>query len=393
MAFSNAMIDFDDKGIINLKGYSDSGKSSILIAVAVVFNNFKANKQANWIKDECKYFRIEVNFDDGVKIVRYKYSTGQSLYEMFKDGYLVYSSKVNNQLTPINDVPEVIAQYLNLAKLESGILNFRTNQDKQFLAQTTGKENFQDLNNLFGIEEILWAINSCKADISNYNAEMQKNTMEIEYLEAKLEESKELTQETLVRVLEEDKLLDLAESKSRELSAILGSISILEMAKELPEIQEVKSPIDKIFNINSLIGVVLEKDLSPINEVPLDRLKTLNSIDSTLNDLSSNDFVEIPEGVEAEKLKGLLEIQKLIKGTKSVLPELKGVNIEEDKYLTSILCAMEELKATDDAIKSIESEVAKLKNVLDSVKVKLKAKGYNLYECGNCGSFNFEGVH
>lgn len=70
-----------------------------MIAVAVVFNNFKASKQANWIKDECKYFRIEVNFDDGVKIVRYKYLTGQSLYEMFKDGYLVYSSKVNNQLT------------------------------------------------------------------------------------------------------------------------------------------------------------------------------------------------------------------------------------------------------------------------------------------------------
>lgn len=393
MAFSNTIIDFDDKGIINLKGYSDSGKSSILIAVAVVFNNFKPTKQVNWIKDDCKYFRIEINFDDGVKIVRYKYSTGQSLYEMFENGYLVYSSKVNNQLTPISDVPEIIAQYLNLAKLESGILNFRTNQDKQFLAQTTGKENFQDLNNLFGIEEILWAINSCKADISNYSAEMQKNTMEIEYLEAKLEESKELTQETLVRVLEEDKLLDLAESKSRELSAISGSISILEMAKDLPEIQEIKSPIDRIFNINSLIGVVLEADLSPINEVPLDRLKTLNSIDSTLNNLGSNDFVEIPEGVKAEKLKGLLEIQKLIRGTKNVLPELKGVNIKEDKYLTSILCAVEDLKATEDTIKSIESEVTKLKNVLDSVKVKLKAKGYNLYECGNCGSFNFEGVH
>lgn len=60
--------------------------------------------------------------------------------------------------------------------------------------------------------------------------------------------------------------------------------------------------------------MVLGKDLSPINEVPLDRLKTLNKIDSTLNDLSSNDFVEIPEGVEAEKLKRFIRNSKVDKG-------------------------------------------------------------------------------
>lgn len=81
----------------------------------------------------------------------------------------------------------------------------------------------------------------------------------------------------------------------------------------------------------------------------------------------------------------------MIKGTKSVLPELKGVNIKEDKYLTSILCAVEELKLLKIQL-SLLSLKCLLKNVLNSVKVKLKAKGYNLYECGNCGSFNFE-VH
>ena len=103
MAFSNALIEFDERNIINLKGYSDSGKSSILIAIAVCLNNFKPSKQVNWIKDTCKFFKISISFDDNVKIVRYKYNNGQSLYEMYKDGALVYTSKINNTLTAIND--------------------------------------------------------------------------------------------------------------------------------------------------------------------------------------------------------------------------------------------------------------------------------------------------
>lgn len=393
MAFSNAVIDFDEQGIINLKGYSDSGKSSILIAVAVVFNNFKANKQANWIKDECKYFRIEVNFEDGTRIVRYKYSNGQSLYEMFQEGYLVYSSKVNNQLTPINEVPEVIANYLNLAKLQSGVLNFRTNQDKQFLAQTTGRENFEDLNNLFGIEEILWAINSCKGDIAKYNSEMQQNSMEIEYLQSKVGEVKDLSQETLVRVLEEDKLLDLAEVKSRELSLIWGHISVLEKVKNVPEIAEVSSPINNLFELNSLVRVLGEGELVGLSEVPCERLKSLNRVNEILLAVGTDEFGANCEEVNDIKLKILIDLNNLVKGIKPVKSVFEFVTEQKSTSLESLNSYLEEVLILNDKIKGFEFEIDKMKNALSNVKEKLKAKGYVLHECSNCGSFDCEGVH
>ena len=393
MAFSNAVIDFDDGGIINLKGYSDSGKSSILIAIAVVFSNFKASKQVSWIKDECKYFRIAISFDDGIEIVRYKYSNGQSMYEMYKMGNLVYSSKVNGQLTPVNEVPEVIANYLNLAKLESGVLNFRTNQDKQFLAQTTGRENFQDLNSLFGIEEILWAINTCKAEVAEYSNAMQKNEVEIEFLKGKLKETKDVSKETLVRVLEEDNLLSLAESRKSSVGSVLVDVEVLKRTEVVPEIPEIKTSLNKVLSIDSLVGVLVGGEPVALGEVDKRGLESLFSLSGILTSLFEEKDVHVFDEVSVDRLGCLLELERLLDGVEKLTPELSMVEDSKRISLNSINAYTESLLEIDNEIGSIEKDVEKMKGVLDRVKQVLKDKGYTLHECSNCGSFSIEGVH
>lgn len=388
MAFSNAVIDFDESGIINLKGYSDSGKSSILIAIAVCLNNFKPNKQTNWIKDDCKFFKVTINFDDGVTIERTKLSTGQSLYEMYKNGYLVYTSKINNQLTPITDVPEVISNYLNLAKLESGILNFRTNQDKQFLAQTTGRENFQDLNNLFGIEEIIWAINYCKTDISYLNTEIQKNSTEIEFLEGKVKDSEGIGSEELALVLELENGLVKSISKSGKESKILGDISILKTTEVGVEIPLINSSLEKISELGSLIGVLAEQDLPVINEVDSKKLESLKSVKESCIEVPSDESLVGLKEVPCRKLEGLFDIKELTCVIGDEIPDLRTVDVSSLEALEGIKDCLCDVIKSSESIKEIETESLRYQKVLEKVKGKLKDSGVDLYECPNCGAFS-----
>lgn len=392
MAYSNAVIDFDEQGIINLKGYSDSGKSAFLIAIAVCFDNYMPSKQAKFIKDGCKYFKVSVSFDDSVKIVRYKYSSGKSLYEMFKDGSLVYTSKINGSFTPIREVPEVIANYLQLSKLKSGVLNFRTNQDKQFLAQTTGSENFEDLNNLFGIEEILWAIETCKSEISSYNTEMINNDAEIKFYEEKQEEYKDISQNTLVKLREESGVLSKKEESVDVLSEIKENTDLVLKFKETPEIEEIVTSADKLISLSNYLNFVSKPVPEDIEEISSLKVKNLEKLSKLVDEANTEIEPEI-DNVEIGKVDLLIKLRKVLKSVPRNNPEFEEIGgINQSRSLIKLLGKLTEIEELENKTEEIENERDKYVSVLNKVKVKLKSKGYVLHECSNCGNFEIEGV-
>ena len=65
--------EFDERNIINLKGYNDSGKSAMLNALKVALCNANPTKQVGFIQDDKDYFRVLVTFSDGVQILRDNY--------------------------------------------------------------------------------------------------------------------------------------------------------------------------------------------------------------------------------------------------------------------------------------------------------------------------------
>lgn len=392
MAYSNAVIDFDEQGIINLKGYSDSGKSAFLIAIAVCFDNYMPSKQAKFIKDGCKYFKVSVSFDDSVKIVRYKYSSGKSLYEMFKDGSLVYTSKINGSFTPIREVPEVIANYLQLTKLKSGVLNFRTNQDKQFLAQTTGSENFEDLNNLFGIEEILWAIETCKSEISAYNTEMINNDAEIKFYEEKQEEYKDISQNTLVKLMEESGVLSKKEESVDVLKDIQENTDLILKFKETPEIEEIVTSADKLISLSNYLDFVSKPVPDEVGEINSSRVKYLDKLNNLVDEASIEIEPEI-DNVEVGSVDLLIKLRKALKSVPRNIPEFEEIGgINQSRSLIKLLGKLTEFEELENKTEEIEKERDKYVSVLNKVKVKLKSKGYVLHECSNCGNFEIEGV-
>lgn len=150
MAIGEAVVNFDARGILTLCGYNDSGKSAITRLFEVMFYNSYSTEQTNFIRDGEEYWRGTLNFSDGVRITREKHLDGKSVWEMEKEGVLLFSNKLDNGdvASMGHDVPSVIAEYLGVIKDEQTKekLNVRRNTDKLFLINTSGGDNYKILN-------------------------------------------------------------------------------------------------------------------------------------------------------------------------------------------------------------------------------------------------------
>ena len=187
MSIKEAKLVFDDSNIINLKGYNDSGKSNIVRSLNVLLFDSYKRAQKNFIKHGEQYFRIKLHFDDGVAIVRDKYINGASLYEMYKDGELVFSTKVGSTLTQVKSVPLEIKEYLAMTETSEGsYLNSQSIYDKQFLIETTGSENVELLNGVLKLKETGLATTAIKNDINHLSSSINGTLADIEAIKISL---------------------------------------------------------------------------------------------------------------------------------------------------------------------------------------------------------------
>lgn len=392
MTIGNAVLDFDSRNILNLKGYSDSGKTAILIAIAVCLNNINTTKQLKYIKHGCKFFRIEVNFSDGVSIVRAKYSNGQSYYEMFKGGSIVYTTKSNDNMLAVNGIPEIISNYLEMANMKSGILNFRTNRDKLFLSETTGRENFEDLNTLFGIDDLLKALSLCKEEISNYKQEFQKNEVEIDFLKDKVKTYQYVKPETLEILQEEAKKADLEEKSLQSLRGIFGGVSNLNSIQITPQIEPVKSNYEKIGEIAKLSNLVCVEIGSEIPVVSGKNLERISAISSLVNGVSKEKLIEL-DSVDSSSMQALLSVKKVLSDFGEVAPKVDNISFSKLTDLEKLFSEVQRNKSEETTFKSAKNELDEMKEKYNSAVEKLKEKGISVFTCRNCGSVNCEGVH
>lgn len=371
MTLKNAKIEFDDKQIINLKGYSDSGKSAFLRALEVCLDNYRPASQTKFIRDGEKYFAVSVEFDDGVIVRRYKFNDGKSLYEMFKGKDLIYTSKRDGNLLPIKDVPEVIKEYVDLARLEnSGILNFRRNTDKQFLSETTGAENFQDLNKLFGVDEITTAISLVKQDESEIKEKIENNTMTIEYNRGKVKEFQGITDELIKVLMEKEKEVNAIEARAtklRDLSGLVGDLVELPVSEEVETIQATNPGIVSLFE-----GL---EEFRVLEDVPI-----------------------LPEIEEVEALRDVQNLKEIVGELlkTGALDEVEEVN-SNAKSLESgeaLLELLEDGLELDEQVGKINEQIDKMRDWLGKAVQVLKAKGTAVTQCSNCGEFTLvDGGH
>lgn len=172
MSFSKAQLDFDDSNIIVLKGYNNSGKSALIKAFEVALMGRYESKQSSFIRDGENFFRIVVGFTDGVDIERVKRADGKSLYEMRKDGEVIFTTKQGSALAKVTGVPEEIKTYLALTEMDERWLNSATGNEPMLLTDTTGSENFRAISDVLKAEELHKALSAVRTDIRSNQEEM-----------------------------------------------------------------------------------------------------------------------------------------------------------------------------------------------------------------------------
>lgn len=359
MTIEHGVVSFDERNIVNIKGYNDSGKSAMLRALDVLFFNIKPNAQVGFIQDGKDYFRVQAVFSDGVIILRDKYINGQSLYEMYKDGVLVFTTKQGKMLTRVADVPEIIKDYLGMITCGSMILNSRSCFEKQLLVQTTGSENYKTLNVILKSEEIAVASELLNVDRNRMASDISSIDSEIIAYSNQIHCSEALDTRVIPILKQYDEALDRDENKLHSLEScksLQGSLKEIPIIPELPNIDT--KGLDILLKARgiqeTISGMPDIPELSKIDMTQLNLLETLRARVSELNSLP--DIPALPT-IESERVFYLLDIKKLVE-----------MLIENSKSLSDI----------DTRLQSISDEKAKLEK-------ELLQSGRDFVRCGNCG--------
>lgn len=372
MAIEHGIVEFDERGIINLKGYNDSGKSAILRAVDVLMYNITPNKQVEFIQDDKDYFRVIMRFEDGVLILRDKYINGQSLYEMYKGNDLIFTTKSGKTLTKVSEVPQPIQDYLGLLSFESMRFNSRSCFEKQIGVETTGSENYKAFNTVLKSEELTSASQMINNDKNKLISDM--NNLESDLTAAKdlSATGGKLTSEMIEYLKMRDYEVDTLEKQGDNLNNIKSISSNLDAIHLFPKLGQIdRSRLDSVVGISQLNSA-------------LGSIKTYKPL----------------IGVSASQLIALTELKKSSDALISICTypktDASGVSAlgERLTYIDSITSLIKSLAEADSSLAELKKEIGANNAELASLEAEAKEVSKSLVRCPSCGKiFDIEEGH
>ena len=401
MSIAHAVCEFDEKNIVNLKGYNDSGKSAMLTALKVCLTNSNPTKQVEFITDDKDYFRVLVIFDDDVRLLRDKYRNGQSLYEMYKGDDLLFSTKSKSgALTKVSAVPEPIKQYLGLIDYENTYLNFRSCFEKQIGVQTTGSENYKMFNTVLKSEEIAKASSFLNTDKNKLLSDINSVDAEIKANQAIKGVGQFLSQEEIDYLKEHDNNIDEYDAMEQKVNNINKLDSQIKNIVITPKLNIIaSSDLSELIHIVNLVANISSINITPeLNIIDSDELNDLKEISEILKKIDS--ILVTPEINKVDENQ-LIDIIKLCQGASAyneikVAPEINKIDDKQLVTLNTINNIIDDLANCNSNISEIDNRLEVLNKEVDKLQKQSVEAGVNMVRCPNCGEvFNpdMEHVH
>ena len=355
MSIEKARLEFDETGILNLCGYNDSGKSAITRALEVVFYNAYSNDQVNFIQDGKSHFGIGLEFSDGVEINRYKYIDGKSVWEMYKNGNVVFSNRLEDGIAALSDIPDVIRKYLGVIEDEitGEKLNVRRNTDRLFLINTTGGDNYKIINTVLRADILAESVNRLNKDRNTLQSELAALSTSSQTLKNELTHLVVLGDDLVAQVKENAE--NLADTKKRfeYLYSIQSQKAILDafvVYDELPLIDT-----DQFRDIENLLELRKALDIPIYDACPLIDVSRLQLLEEIIQLRKSLD-VDIPPAlptIDVSRFNEIMEIGRLY-----------------NSYLE-----------TTNSLNQVSAEYEQVRGELESL-----SKQYGFKICKNCGA-------
>lgn len=360
-SIAHGKCEFDEKNIINIKGFNDSGKSAMILALKVLLVNANPQKQVDFIQDDKTYFRILATFDDGVQVLRDKYVNGQSLYEMYKDGDCIFTTKTEGgALTRVSAVPEPVADYLGLIVYDTDCINIRTRHDELLGVDTGGSKNYKMFNKVLMSEEIAVASGLINNDRNKMSADISAIEVQVSANKELLGSGRFLT-ETMLNALKcRDSVLDGLEGRESIVIEMQGVDTSLQAIRDYPELPVVDAGrLNMLAQVrdalDGLDGVVLYPELPSIDSA---RIDTLIGIAGAMDELSG---MEVP-------------------------PEVVTVEFGSIELLSEMARVLDDIAVLDNAVSDLDSRIESLPEQMDAVMQEVKNSGLEgLVKCPDCG--------
>lgn len=398
MSIEHGRVEFDEKNIINLKGYNDSGKSAILTALKVCLLNANPSKQASFIQDDKGYFRVVVYFDDGVQLLRDKYINGQSLIEMYKDGVCIFSTKEGKALTRVSEIPKPVADYLGLVTFDGGSLNARSCFEKQLGVQTTGAENYKMFNTVLKSEEIATAGSLLNNDKNKLAADIDAVDRQIQAQKTLLGVGDELTDSMIAYLKDNDATLDGLESAEDTLGQAHSVVEAIKSTRVYPEVPFVDTA--QLSLVGTIYGVVSQLSAMKVHpQVPAvssERLSALTGIADVISQLETLKVGPEMPSVDMTQLSKLMSIENAVNELSklAVPPVISEVDDRQFTVIVGIHGVVTELASIVSAISKNERDLADASSELEKLQKEAASHGSKFVKCPSCGElFDPELVH
>lgn len=357
MSIGYAYIDMSKSPIISLCGYNDSGKSALTRSLEVILYDNYSNDQINYIKDGEAHFQLKLHFDDGVKVSKYKYlDTKKSVWEMEKGVEMLYTNRRETGIIALTDVPSPIRDYYGVVSddITGELLNVRRVDDRLFLINTTGGDNYKIINSVLRCDVLAMATdkankkkNELQSLFSNYT--VSRNALYEQYV------SIHVAPDDVLALLQE-KVENLRRSKRKlqSLMAIQDERHVLDsiiVPDELPLIDTGKlSALQVVQQLTTDMDIIIQPECPIISTDKIIKLHDLSTAYTTAADIVIQPELTV---INTEKAHQLMQIQRLHESVQS--------EVEKDTSISSDL-------------ENAKSELADL-----SVKHDFKI-------CANCGT-------
>lgn len=309
MGYNEGRIEFDDRNIINIKGYNSSGKSAMLRALNVFFTFAWKTSLTNFIKHDKDYFELAGEFDDGTLITMRKKRGGAVSYRMVdtSEGTLVYTTEDedNKALWNSQAVPHIIAKYFNVLT-DTSNLHYRKGRDPLLLVDTTPGQNYKLLSEVLQSTLALKALQLAKKDLKDAQKEFQD-------VEA-------VREHTMERVYEVEHLTHAVVAKMEALQKQLQTQ--MDIAHKLSEYRDVLIKLETREKVACLKTLEMP-DLSQLTR--LTEISDLHRRQRVLTPIASLETLEKPDATKLELLKDVSELHT----RQQALAKIAGLNLLE----------------------------------------------------------------
>jgi hypothetical protein len=358
MSYVDSTFEFDEKNILCLCGYNSSGKSALVRAIDVIFYDGRKSEQKDYVRHGCDKFCITMTFDDGVEIKRYKYSTGNTLWELSRNGELLYTNKNGAYIISVQDVPEPVKKYLGvLEETETGEkLNVRRVTDKMFLISTTGGENYKILSAVLQADILSTASGLLTDDKNKTQNEVFSSANTLRVLRRELEKVDVIPDEILDVLKENGRIYASNYESVAKLSSIINKKSILDDSVVYDEVSVVDiMQLDVISKIDNLYKNTLAVIPAECNLIESEMLNDISRIAH---------FYEVYRNESA-----------------NITPDVSEINLEMYSDLMNICNLYNNLYTLSAENSNASKELNDVQNELN-----LLAKESDFKICDNCGA-------